>query len=279
MQRNRWGAEQATDRGRLNQSLFQKLLDEHDPALIVADGMTVLYGLHGLDSNDSVQTDTITSWLKTLTRNGRSTVIIVDHTAKNPQRGSLPIGSQHKVSMVQGTLLQAYPVRQPMPGAVGEIDLIVLKDRPGQVRAASEKSGEKAQLAAKVTMDSTTPGTTRVTLGVPPRSGAAGPPTTTVADVDLSKQRAAEMQEQADAEDAAVLRAYGNQVGSALSKSQLIERVYHVPNTMAASTLQKNAVARGLKRLIKAGWISQVGSTKDTVYILAVSVNDDDDDA
>ena len=32
-------------------------------------------------------------------------------------------------------LLQAWPLKQPMPGAVGEIELVVLKDRPGQVTA------------------------------------------------------------------------------------------------------------------------------------------------
>ena len=45
----------------------------------VVDGMTVLYGLHGLDSNDNASTDVITGWLKQLTRNGRSTVIVIDH--------------------------------------------------------------------------------------------------------------------------------------------------------------------------------------------------------
>jgi hypothetical protein len=155
MQKNRWGQDSTTDSGARDLALFNQAVADADPTLIVADGMTVLYGLHGLDSNDAVSTDVITTWLKSLTENGRRTVIVIDHTGKSPERGSLPIGSQHKVSMVQGTLLQVWPVDQPMPGAVGKMELIVVKDRPGEVRKVSEKSGKKAQIAATVTLDST----------------------------------------------------------------------------------------------------------------------------
>jgi hypothetical protein len=94
----------------------------------------------------------ITSWLKSLSRDGRATVILIDHMAKAGDRGSMPIGSQHKVSMVQGSLLQVWPKQnqQPVKGGIGEVELIVLKDRPGEVRRYAGGLVGRAQVAAEV---------------------------------------------------------------------------------------------------------------------------------
>ena len=165
MQRNRWGSAEPTDVGRRNHELFTHALDTSDPSLIIVDGMTVLYGLHGLDSNDAVSTDIITTWLKRLCRNGRSTVIVIDHTGKGAVRGSSPIGAHHKIAMVQGAALQAHPIDQPMPGVKGSVELIVYKDRPGQVRAYSTK--KSPVVAAVVTLDSTRPDETHATVDAP----------------------------------------------------------------------------------------------------------------
>lgn len=165
MQRNRWGNAEPTDLGRRNAELFQMALDAKDPSLIIVDGMTVLYGLHGLDSNDAVSTDIITTWLKRLCRNGRSTVIVIDHTGKGAGRGASPIGAHHKIAMVQGTALQVSPIDQPMPGVRGEVELIVFKDRPGVVRSVSSRS--RPAVAAVVVLDSTEPNITRVEVNPP----------------------------------------------------------------------------------------------------------------
>jgi hypothetical protein len=165
MQRNRWGNAEPTEVGRRNHELFAHALETSDPSLIIVDGMTVLYGLHGLDSNDAVSTDIITTWLKRLCRNGRSTVLVIDHTGKGAVKGSSPIGAHHKIAMVQGTALQAHPIDQPMPGARGVIQLVVYKDRPGQVRANSTK--EQPATAAVVILDSTRKDETHVEVQVP----------------------------------------------------------------------------------------------------------------
>lgn len=267
MQRSRWGEPRPTPQGERNQSLFVRMLEKHDPALIVADGMTVLYGLHGLDSNDSVQTDTITSWLKSLTRNGRTTVLVVDHTAKNPQRGSMPIGSQHKVSMVQGSLLQTYPVKQPMPGAVGEVELIVLKDRPGKVRAASQKSGEKAQLAARVVMDSREEGQTVMKVESPDLKASAEEETKAEMDLDLRHSRAAERAEKVADENAAFLGAFGRELGKSLSKAELVEKI-DWPGTDRERDLM---FKRTRDRLLDEGWISAEGKTRSAMYMLTMA--------
>lgn len=271
MQRNRWGGESSTDAGKHNQAIFEKLLEETDPALIVADGMTVLYGLHGLDSNDSVQTDTITSWLKKLTRNGRTTVLVVDHTAKNPQRGSMPIGSQHKVSMVQGTLLQTYPVRQPTMGSTGEVELIVLKDRPGKVRKIAEKSGEKAQLVARMIMDSTVEGKTDISLQVPSGKGSSDP--NDAQEINLQHSRAAEKALQIEAENQSVLDLYGGEVGLALTKRDMFRALYGIDDPKQLTRAQRNPVNRTIQRLMNDGWITRIGTSSDTAYVLAVAVD------
>lgn len=278
MMKARWGESKADEKSKLNNKLFLDLLDKTDPELIVADGMTVLYGLHGLDSNDSVQTDIITTWLKTLSRNGRTTVIIVDHTAKNPSRGSLPIGSQHKVSMVQGALLQAYPVKQPMPGAVGKVELIVLKDRPGQVRAIAEKSGEKAQLAGVVILDSTTEGRTDMAIHAPgsiPAGSAVPDASGMPSRIEVDLQKAAKRRAEQEAKDNLVLDCFGGDLDRALSINDLFDQIYSEPPT----DKEKRAVRSTVARLLTSGELSKSGTTRDTVYSLSFAeVIEDEDD-
>lgn len=276
MQRDRWGKSNTTSAGADNQNWFDRVVEAVDPTLIVIDGMTVLYGLHGLNTNDTSETDVITSWLKSLTRNGRSTVIVIDHTAKGAEKGSMPIGSQHKVSMVQGTLLQAWMIKQPMPGAVGKVDLVVMKDRPGQVRAISQSSGgSKAQVAATVTMDSTMQGTTVMTISAPvdPAVTAAS------GQVDLSRSKEAKRaQAEADVRDRIVALFNGDDTKQ-MSLKQIAE---HLPEYFTRTTsgtfvgMGKKAVEQltgerggGQTELVK------LGSTKNTTYKLIMGFPDD----
>lgn len=263
MQRNRWGSSSPTDIGTLNQSLFSKALEALDPSLIVADGMTSLYGLHGLDANDAVSTDVITSWLKKLTRNGRSTVIIIDHMAKSGEKGTLPLGSQHKVAMVQGTLLQVWPVRQPMPGAVGEVELVVLKDRPGSVRAASRASGGgKAQVAGIVTIDSSKVGQTEMTIA-PPRHVVAQ--TASAVDVDLSNTKAAARAEENARWEDVIMTVFQGELGRSLTRREILED----PNCIAAPRQAEKAV----ERLVSYGVLEKSGKTRGVRYRLMIDVS------
>lgn len=166
MQRGSYGSK-VTELGRQNFEHFQNFLQDFDPTLVVVDGMTVLYGLHGLDTNDAMSTDVITSWLKSLTRGGRSSVIVIDHTGKASGQGASPIGAHHKIAMIQGTALRADAITRPMPGDIGKVDLVVYKDRPGAVRAVSTKHTEE-QVACQVILDSKTyEGETHIRFTVP----------------------------------------------------------------------------------------------------------------
>ncbi|QGZ16745.1 DNA primase/polymerase [Microbacterium phage Dewdrop] len=279
MQRNKWGKSEETAQGRENQELFERAMEDIQPQLIVADGMSVLYGLHGLNTNDTVDTDVITGWMKKLTRGGRTTVVIIDHTGKGAEKGSMPIGSQHKVSMVQGSLLQVWPVRQPMPGARGEVELIVLKDRPGQVRSISLQTGGKAQLAAKVTIDSRTPGSTSITIDPPT------PPIQIAATGQFDLQRsidAEKAQKLQEAKDAIIYEVFRGDDTIELTAIQISDRLSRVPDLSPEIREMRRAAngswsgwgAKALKNLVKEGtWIEQLGQTKDRRYKLRLKVD------
>lgn len=280
MQRNKWGKDQPTKSGEFAQDQFDMALQALDPDIIVADGMTALYGLHGLDANDAVSTDVITSWLKRLTRNGRSTVIIIDHQAKSAEKGSMPIGSQHKVAMVQGTLLQVWPIKQPMPGDVGEMELVVLKDRPGQVRAHSQKTGGrgKAQVAGVVTLDSRTEGRSSLVI-TPPRRTPSGGGGTLNADgedvndverrveldfTDMSKVME-KMAQRQDDEDT-IIGAFRGEIGVELNSRDLYDLV--------DDDLPRARTKAALERLTSRGWIMSAGDRGGYRYTL-IAVGED----
>lgn len=263
MQRNRWGKDESTDEGMANYAAFQQALEETEPTLIVLDGMTVLYGLHGLDTNDSTSTDVITSWLKSLTANGRRTVVVIDHTGKAPERGSLPIGSQHKQAMVQGSMIQAWMVDQPMPGAKGQVELIVVKDRPGHVRKASVKSGKKAQLAAVVIIDSL-PEEQRPALKRGERARSATvlsilapgdvpePPKkdqNTIV-VNLEESRAAMKYEQDTAIEDQIMATFGDDLSLVQTFEDVMLSIPRWPN-------KDKKVREGLSRLVDRGWLER----------------------
>lgn len=260
MQWNRYGKPAITDKGTTNQGMLDKVLIEVDPTLVVVDGMSVLYGLHGLDTNDTSQTNVITTWLIRLTRSGRTTVAVVDHTVKNGERGSLPIGSQHKVSMVQGTLLQVWPVKKPMPGAVGELEILVLKDRRGLVRGSSPEgganNGQKVQVCAVVTMDSTIDGEVHMTLNPPPDLAPGGPQ-----DLDLSQVREAQRAEVMRAVEESIKWCYQGRLGHEMTLHQLVD--------LNPSLTQKQVDA-GIKRLIEQGWLEPQGNTRGRTYRLLI---------
>ena len=280
MQRNKWGKDQPTKSGEFAQDQFDMALQSLDPDIIVADGMTALYGLHGLDANDAVSTDVITSWLKRLTRNGRSTVIIIDHQAKSAEKGSMPIGSQHKVAMVQGTLLQVWPIKQPMPGDVGEMELVVLKDRPGQVRAHSQKTGGrgKAQVAGVVTLDSRAEGRSSLVITPPRRTPSGGGGTLDAAGEDVNDvERRVELDftdmskmmekiaQRQDDEDT-VIGAFRGEVGIRLSSRDLFDIV--------DPDLPRKRAKAALDRLIARGWIMAAGGRGGRQYTL-IAVGED----
>lgn len=152
----RFGERITSERRAAADRALAQTLAEVKPTLVIVDGMTVLYALHGLSTNDSVETDRVSSWLKALTCRGTAAVILVDHVAKGATRNADPIGSQHKMAMVSGAAYHAWPTAPLRIGAVGEIDLIVGKDRIGTIR--KESTQQDPQVAATLRFTSSDDG-------------------------------------------------------------------------------------------------------------------------
>ena len=249
MQRYRHGTA-ATDDGRAAQGAFTALLDSFDPTLVIVDGMTSLYGLHGHDTNEATATDVITTWLKRLCRSGRSTVVVIDHTGKEGGAGSSPIGAHHKIAMIQGCALRVDVVTRPMPGSVGEVQLVVYKDRLGAVRAASAKT-DTEPVAGVVTIDSTAPGVTRMSIA-PPQPGDVVLGATTA--LESKMDHAAQVLDVADR----LLGLFGGD----------LDREVTTPEAMTALDMPRGLVYEGWANLTKRGIVEERGKTKGKRYAL-----------
>jgi hypothetical protein len=125
-----------------------------------------------------------------------------------------------------GSLIQVWPRQQPRPGALGVMDLLVIKDRPGQVRKISlDGTGNgKVQLAATVTLDSRVEGKSVLTIGVPiPLARAATPSA-----LDTAAMEVSERQLKIDAMDQKVehaMRAFDHKHGVLLSKRDILRSI------------------------------------------------------
>lgn len=162
---DRWGQPKVSESGKANETAFTAVLDQVQPELILLDGLTVLYSLHGLKPNDAADTERITGWLRRLTNHERRTVLMIDHTSKNTSAGGGPTGSQHKNAMVQGTALHVIPLTKPRRGHLGSMELHIGKDRPGQVR--EHLTSDASELIADVSVDSRTEGRVSVRIDPP----------------------------------------------------------------------------------------------------------------
>lgn len=241
MERTRWGESKMSVAGAEIAKDFAEEIERLDPVLIVIDTMSVLYGLHGLDTNDTSNTVVITDWLKKWTRRGRTTVLAIDHTAKGSAKGVLPIGSQHKQAAIQGTMIQAWVNRQPIPGAVGELELWVVKDRPGAVRKISERRSQNAQLCAVVEMDSRAGDRVDMRILPPPHLTLDGDP-----HVDARDSQAAQRMSKKVNQEHLIRRAF-DEVGQTLTINQLAKR----------SELTEAATRRTADRMVGLGELVQ----------------------
>lgn len=248
-----------TAAGKASEAAFAKALKEIDPALIVVDGMTRLFGLHGLNINDAVSTDVITTWLTSLTRGGRTTVLVIDHTSKNSGEGAGPIGSQHKIAMVQGTALRAESIQQPMPGKLGRVNLVVAKDRPGKVREfSSQNQGE--QIAAEVVIDSRTEGVTDIQFIEPSPS---------VYSVEFSEKHVKAYKEVAEMNtltEEILTIAFEGDIEKVLTRKEIQERL----------DISEKQAQKALKHLKESGHLITVGTGRETKYALNTALEGDE---
>jgi hypothetical protein len=137
---------------------FEKLL-ERRYSLAVIDGVTeamTMAELSGLGGED------VAAWQialpRPIARRTGAAVVCIDHDTKDQEKRKRgPIGSQHKLSGIDGA---SYVVRVSDPfvdGGVGSAKLRVEKDRPGQVRkyGTDYEAETRTHLVAHFEMDST----------------------------------------------------------------------------------------------------------------------------
>ena len=223
--------------------------------------MTRLFGLHGLNINDAVSTDVITTWLTSLTRGGRTTVLVIDHTSKNSGEGAGPIGSQHKIAMVQGTALRAEAIQQPMPGKLGRVNLVVAKDRPGKVREFSSQN-QREQIAAEVVIDSRTEGVTDIQFIEPSPS---------VYSVEFSEKHVKAYKEVAEMNtltDEILTIAFEGDIEKVLTRKEIQEIL----------DISEKQAQKALKHLKESGHLITVGTGRETSYALNTALGGDENE-
>lgn len=105
-----------------------------EPTVVIVDSSTEWLDLHGLDSYKSADVTTAYRWLRKLTAQGAA-VVVVDHVVKSTEtRGRWAIGSERKISGIDGVAV-AFEVRRPFGrGMHGVARLTISKDRPGYIR-------------------------------------------------------------------------------------------------------------------------------------------------
>jgi hypothetical protein len=129
--------------------------DPIGPTLVVLDGTTEGYGLHGwdiADNNDSPKWRN--TYVKPALKAGAAT-LGSDHVVKNREaRGGYAIGAQHKKAGLTGVLYELQ-VEQPFGlGKRGRARLLINKDRNGDLRRHGIDEG-KATYFADLVLDAT----------------------------------------------------------------------------------------------------------------------------
>jgi hypothetical protein len=120
--------------GRLDEDTAHQLVDRFDPSLVVVDSMTELLALHGADSYHSTELAIIHRTLRAFTVNGAA-VLVIDHVAKDREaRGRYAIGSERKLSGLDGVALTVKLLKPFGRGMHGTSSITVAKDRLGWVR-------------------------------------------------------------------------------------------------------------------------------------------------
>lgn len=155
--------------------ILGQLLEDHDYALAVIDGVTEAMVIEGLDINSNTDAAAFMRRLpKRIARTGVA-VICIDHVTKSADgRGRYAIGAQHKLAGVDGATYE-FVVLKPLSRATdgesreGAARLVVHKDRPGWIRG-------KAVGGAIGTLEITAEPTGAVTAVIVPGDHVPAPP-------------------------------------------------------------------------------------------------------
>jgi hypothetical protein len=135
-------------------------------ALVVLDGVNAGMSMHGMSALSEQDYSDFTRLFAFRFRRAGATGLLCDHVPKHETGGGrFAYGTVQKLAVLDGAVYEVRVVRQPAQETMGELKLVVAKDRPGGVRAfATEQRG--ALVAASVLIDDTGEQTT-VELALP----------------------------------------------------------------------------------------------------------------
>lgn len=127
-----------------------ELTDQWSPTIVVLDGVTEGMGVMGLDPTGTSDAQQWVSWVRKWTSSG-ACVITIDHVVKSKDgQGRWALGSQHKVSGIDGAHYVIEPDGVLRPGHESAIHIKVGKDRVGGVREfAGEMLDSRMQYAGR----------------------------------------------------------------------------------------------------------------------------------
>lgn len=141
------------------------------PVLVVVDGVTEAYAIHGLDPRHEAD---VAAWGTLVVRPMAAlgpAVVQIDHVPKDGGHGA--IGSQHKRAMLTGVSLSVTPKDAFGSGRKGRsyVSIAHGKDRAGQVIAHATLTGDSPRWANLVLESDADTGTVRATLFAPDVAG------------------------------------------------------------------------------------------------------------
>lgn len=134
---------------------FGDLVNPIGPTLVVLDGTTEGYGLHGWDISDNSDSPKWrNTYIKPVLRAGGAT-LGSDHVIKDKERrGGYAIGAQHKKAGLTGVLFELQVVEPFGIGLRGRSKLYINKDRNGDLRQHGITEG-KSTYFADLVLDAT----------------------------------------------------------------------------------------------------------------------------
>jgi hypothetical protein len=123
-----------------DQAAFRRLVTKHQPTLVVLDGVTEAFALHGLSINSAEEA---AMWFRNFARQFQvkptpeydgPAIVELDHVVKSHEsRNGWAIGSIHKKAGIKGAAYQVVTVAPFGKGKHGISRLLLEKDSPGGV--------------------------------------------------------------------------------------------------------------------------------------------------
>lgn len=123
-----------------DQAWFGRLVARHKPTLVVLDGVTEAYSLHGLSINSA---EDAARWFRDFSRQFQvkpdegydgPAIVELDHVVKSrDDRNGWTIGTQHKKAGIKGAMYIVESVAQFGKGKHGRSRLLLGKDSPGGI--------------------------------------------------------------------------------------------------------------------------------------------------